>query len=89
MQKKTASKKTLKTLPCPVCGRMPKLTKESTPEGTHYLYACVDVLILSQHAVIGQAWETDSMAINRWNDAIKSLEKRRAKNIEQREIWGD
>ena len=67
---------------------MPELKRDITPEGIHYFYVCIDILMLSQHVVIGQAWETIEMAANRWNDAIKSLEKRRAKNIKDREIWG-
>ena len=89
MPKKAASKKKpLETLPCPVCGRMPGLKKFKTQEGFQYLYACTDDTTLSSHEIYAQAWETEGMAIARWNHAIKTLEKRRAKNIKERETWG-
>jgi hypothetical protein len=90
MPKKVSSKKKpLETLPCPVCGRMPELKKFNVSEkGIHYLYVCIDVTILSSHEIWGQAWETVELAACRWNDAIKTLEKRRQKNIKDRETWG-
>jgi len=67
---------------------MPELVRFSTPEGIHYMYACKDETLLSTHEVCARVWETIELAIYRWNHAIKTLEKRKAKNIKDREIWG-
>ena len=89
MPKKTASKE-VKPLPCPVCGKKPEVKKDSLPDGTHaYYLTCKDSTVLGFHEIYAQAWETMIQAIGRWNDAVKSWEKRRAKNIKNAELWGD
>jgi hypothetical protein len=67
---------------------MPALKRIKMPEGVHYYYTCKDVTVLSTHEVYAQAWETVELAIHRWNHAIKTLEKRKAKNIKDGATWG-
>jgi hypothetical protein len=87
-KKATSKRKPLETLPCPVCGRMPEMKVDHIPEGKCYYYTCKDSTILSFHEIYTQSWGEISQAMNRWNDAIKTLEKRKAKNIKDRETWG-
>jgi len=88
MPKKKAASKEVEPLPCPVCGRVPEVKREHSSAGYVYYLICKDTTILSFHEIHTQAWETEEMAIVRWNHAIKTLEKRRARNIRDREIWG-
>jgi hypothetical protein len=88
MPKKRSTTKAVKPLPCPVCGRIPEVETDRLHAEIRYYLICKDSSLLGWHEIYIPSWETIELAINRWNHAVKSWEKKRAKNIKDRETWG-